>query len=46
MDNSIITGFSKYSKQQRIEALIQKYHFDVDINPPLEVFTKPDFPAK
>lgn len=31
MDNSIITGFSKYSKQQRIEALIHKYHFEANL---------------
>lgn len=31
MDNSIIQGFSKYSKQQRIDALIQKYGFDPDL---------------
>jgi hydroxymethylglutaryl-CoA reductase len=28
MDSSIIQGFSKYNKQQRIEALIRKYGFD------------------
>ena len=28
MDDSIIQGFSKYDKQQRINALIQKYGFD------------------
>jgi len=31
MDNSIIQGFSKYNKQQRIEALIQKYSFDAGL---------------
>jgi hydroxymethylglutaryl-CoA reductase len=31
MDNSIVQGFSKYTKQQRINALIQKYGFDVDL---------------
>jgi len=31
MDDSIIQGFSKYSKQQRIDALIQKYGFDADL---------------
>ena len=30
MDNSIIQGFSKYNKQERIDALIQKYGFDSD----------------
>lgn len=28
MDDSILHGFSKYTKQQRIEALIRKYGFD------------------
>lgn len=28
MDNSIIQGFSKYNKEQRIDALINKYGFD------------------
>lgn len=31
MDESIIQGFSKYSKQQRINALIQKYNFQEDL---------------
>jgi hydroxymethylglutaryl-CoA reductase len=31
MDNSIIQGFSKYTKQQRINALIQKYGFESDL---------------
>ena len=31
MNDSIVTGFSKYSKQQRIDALIQKYHFKSDL---------------
>jgi len=31
MDDSIIRGFSKYSKPQRIEALIQKYNFKADL---------------
>ena len=31
MDDSIIQGFSKYTKQQRIDALIQKCGFDVDL---------------
>ncbi|MDO9613942.1 MAG: hypothetical protein Q7J86_05400 [Bacteroidota bacterium] len=31
MDNSIIQGFSKYTKQQRIDALIQKYGFEPDL---------------
>ncbi len=30
MDESIIQGFSKYNKNQRIDALIQKYGFDPD----------------
>ncbi len=28
MDSSIIQGFSKYNKEQRIDALIKKYNFD------------------
>jgi len=31
MDESIIQGFSKYSKQQRINVLIQKYNFQEDL---------------
>ena len=31
MDNSIIQGFSKYNKQQRIDALIQKYEFQEEM---------------
>jgi len=31
MDNSIIKGFSKYTKQERIDALIQKCGFQEDI---------------
>lgn len=31
MDNSIIQGFSKYTKQQRINVLIQKYGFEPDL---------------
>jgi len=38
MNDFIVTGFSKYSKQQRIEALIQKYHFDADMVSRLESF--------
>ncbi len=30
MDDTIIRGFSKYSKEQRIESLVQKYKFDVN----------------
>jgi hydroxymethylglutaryl-CoA reductase len=36
MDNSIIKGFSKYNKEQRIDALIKKYGF----NPSLGQFLK------
>ena len=32
MDDSIIQGFSKYTKQQRIKALIQKYDFDENLS--------------
>lgn len=38
MDNSIIQGFSKYTKQQRIDALIQKYGFDADLEQWLKSF--------
>lgn len=31
MDDSLIQGFSKYSKQQRISTLIQKYNFEADL---------------
>jgi len=31
MDDSIIQGFSKYNKQQRIDALIQKYGFEGEL---------------
>lgn len=31
MDNSIIQGFSKYNKEQRIDALINKYGFDASL---------------
>jgi hydroxymethylglutaryl-CoA reductase len=31
MDNSIIQGFSKYNKEQRIDALIKKYGFDASL---------------
>lgn len=31
MDNSIIQGFSKYNKEQRIDALINKYGFDTSL---------------
>jgi hydroxymethylglutaryl-CoA reductase len=31
MDNSIIQGFSKYNKEQRIDALIKKYGFDTSL---------------
>jgi len=42
MDNSIIQGFSKYSKQQRINALIQKYGFDPDLAERLSSFEAND----
>ena len=42
MDNSIIQGFSKYTKQQRIDALIQKYDFDTDLADWLGSFEAPD----
>ena len=42
MDDSIIQGFSKYSKQERIDALIQKYGFDVDLAKRLSSFEVSD----
>lgn len=42
MDNSIIQGFSKYSKQQRIDALIRKYGFDSDLGDLLGSFEATD----
>jgi len=42
MDDSIIKGFSKYTKHQRIEALIQKYGFDENLALWLESFETPD----
>ncbi|MBW8332636.1 MAG: hydroxymethylglutaryl-CoA reductase [Prolixibacteraceae bacterium] len=42
MDNSIIQGFSKYTKQQRIDALIHKYGFDPDLKQWLKSFEIPD----
>lgn len=42
MDNSIIQGFSKYTKQQRIGALIQKYGFQEDLENWLATFENVD----
>ncbi len=42
MDNSIIQGFSKYTKQQRIDALIRKYGFEPDLADWLGSFEAPD----
>ncbi|MDP3915276.1 MAG: hydroxymethylglutaryl-CoA reductase [Bacteroidota bacterium] len=42
MDNSIIQGFSKYTKQQRINALIHKYGFESDLADWLGSFEAPD----
>ena len=42
MDNSIIQGFSKYTKQQRINALIQKYGFQEDLGNWLATFENAD----
>ena len=38
MDDFIIQGFSKYTKQQRIDSLIQKYGFDPDLAKRLSSF--------
>ena len=42
MDDSIIHGFSKYSKAQRIDALIQKYHLETDLGTWLHLFEVSD----
>jgi hydroxymethylglutaryl-CoA reductase len=42
MDDSIIQGFSKYTKQQRINALIQKYNFEEDLATWLSTFEASD----
>ncbi|MBW8325541.1 MAG: hydroxymethylglutaryl-CoA reductase [Prolixibacteraceae bacterium] len=42
MDESIIHGFSKYNKQQRIDALIQKYGFQEDLVGWLATFENPN----
>ncbi|HEY3373417.1 MAG TPA: hydroxymethylglutaryl-CoA reductase [Prolixibacteraceae bacterium] len=42
MDDSIIHGFSKYSKQQRIEALMEKYNFDPGLGQWLSSFEVSD----
>jgi hydroxymethylglutaryl-CoA reductase len=38
MDDSIVQGFSKYNKKERIDALIQKYGFDRDLAERLSSF--------
>lgn len=42
MDDTVIPGFSKYSKYQRIEALIQKYNFETDLGGRLKFFEVSD----
>lgn len=42
MDDSIIQGFSKYNKQQRISALIQKYGFQEELAKWLASFENSD----
>ncbi len=42
MDNSIIQGFSKYNKEQRIDALIKKYGFDASLETFLKSFEAGD----
>lgn len=46
MDNSIIQGFSRYTKQQRINALIQKYGFEPDLADWLGSFEANDEPIR
>ena len=42
MDETVIQGFSKYSKSQRIEALIQIYNLDTELGPWLSSFEASD----
>lgn len=42
MDNPLIQGFSKYTKQQRISALIQKYNFEENLAERLSSFEAED----
>ena len=42
MDNSIIQGFSKYNKEERIDSLIKKYGFDADLEQVLSSFEAND----
>ncbi len=42
MDDSILKGFSKYNKQKRIDALIQKYGFQEDLGIWLASFENSD----
>ena len=42
MDDSVIQGFSKYNKQQRINVLIQKYGFQEDLSGWLGTFENSD----
>ena len=42
MDDSILKGFSKYNKQERIDALIQKYGFQEDLSGWLASFDNTD----
>jgi len=42
MDNSIIHGFSKYNKEERIDSLIKKYGFDADLEQVLSSFEAND----
>ncbi len=46
MDDSIISGFSKYTKQQRINALIQKYGFEENLALWLSSFEASDGTAR
>jgi hydroxymethylglutaryl-CoA reductase len=42
MDDSVLKGFSKYNKQQRIDTLIQKYGFQEDLTGWLASFENAD----
>jgi hydroxymethylglutaryl-CoA reductase len=42
MDDSILQGFSKYSKQQRVDALINRYGLDKNLVTWLSSFEAPD----
>ena len=46
MDDSLLRGFSKYSKEERINALVRKYGFDTDMGRRLYSFESTDREAQ